>query len=185
MWLLRVEPIALKVVVFVLLLSATLVSGEESTERMVRSLLQGYEWKLDRKRFEVLPADAYKILIAISKTASEVSFVRARATAALRLFPNEEVFDYYSEQIRTNDSLILRRRVVEAMCEAFVNRRPVDLEVALSGMLEVKDPHLRTKVARCLGQIDSTSARRLLDLYSQSITDSWERKAAGLAGVKR
>ena len=136
------------VVLVVMLLSSALLASEESTESKVRGLLMGYEWKLERERFEALPADAYKILMAISNAASEVSFVRARAMAALRLFPNEEVFDYYAEQIRTNASPIQRRRVVEAMCEAFVNRRPVHLEQALSGMLEVDDPHLRTKVAR-------------------------------------
>ena len=143
--------------------------GDESTPA-VMPLLKGYEWQFNPDQFRALPADSYQELLRIAGSVDYPGYIRERALAALRIYPNDAVWSFMYGDLRNSTDIVRRRRLVEAMCAAFAGQRPRRVEDAIVNMLDSADAHLRVKVARCLGTLDSESAREQLDRYRSKIT---------------
>jgi hypothetical protein len=150
-------------------------AAENGAENDVMAHLQGYEWQIPSSPLPVRDAD--RILIEVASDESRPNFIRARAAAALTLYPTERVFDYYENQVRTAASVV-RRRSVDAMCVTFLPGKSARVESLVSPLLTSSDPHLRARSAHCLRNIESDSARQALSVYRNSVAE-WEATAAG------
>jgi len=164
---------------FIPLCPETHASDEE-----VLNLLQGYEWKLQEQAFHQLGEAAASSLIEIAEDDNQVNFIRARAAAALTLFPGDAAWDYYESEItvginRVAIDRVRRRQLVQNFCTSFALTRPQQVEAMVMPLLREPDAHLRAKSARCLSKINGAQSREALATYRASITEPWEARAAG------
>jgi len=155
----------------------------------VLPLLDGYEWQLNPARFEALPADTYLTLIEIANDDSTLSYTRGRVMVALALYENETVWLFFKNRLARSESTVQKRRAVEAICDVFLSSKTEHLKELLKPMLASSDVHLKTKAARCLGEViklspDSEVEAALL-AYRETIKENWERSAAGFNGKSR
>ena len=162
------------------------ISAPERSE--ILGLLQGYEWRLSPEAFSQFPADTYVTLIAIAGDDAEVAYIRGRARTALSLYRNDTVWQFFSDLIVDADVAVERRRATESICQLFLSSKPDPLKVNLVPLLDSNDIHLRTKAARCLGQINKAEPDAELESallgYRDRISESWERRAAGFGESK-
>jgi len=158
---------------------SALALESQASDEAVLSLLQGYEWQLQEEAFYPLGGAAARSLIEIAEDENQVNFIRARAATALTLFPGKEAWDYYEAEITLGTDKVRRRQLVQNFCVSFVLTRPQQVEAMVVPLLKEPDAHLRTKSARCLLQINRAQSRDALANYRESITDSWEMRAAG------
>lgn len=145
----------------------------------VLRLLQGYEWRIDATAFDHLGDDAFEVLLGIAEDPDVPGLFRERAFAALTLYPNDLVWRYFVTELEASRATVRRRRVVEALCQAFGDSRMAELEDLLLPYLDVRDAHLRTKVAKCLQHSTDTRVNEALDRYRSRIAEPWEARAAG------
>ncbi|HAK50684.1 MAG TPA: hypothetical protein DCM54_02100 [Gammaproteobacteria bacterium] len=146
--------------------------------------LQGYEWKLPAEPLREEGAQAELIRIASDRT--QPNFIRARAVAALTVYPSDEVWTFYSARITAASennpaNKVSRRRTVDALCSTFLPDRAEAIQVLLTPLLNEDDAHLRVRVAQCLENIDSHGAKSALGSYRSGIGESWELKAGRVA----
>jgi HEAT repeat protein len=155
-----------------------------ASDEVVLNLLQGYEWKLQEQAFHQLGEAAVGSLIEIAEDENQVNFIRARAAAALTLFPVDAAWDYYESEItvamdRVAMDRVRRRQLVQNFCTSFALTRPQQVEAMVMPLLREPDAHLRAKSARCLSKINGAQSREALATYRASITEPWEARAAG------
>lgn len=143
----------------------------------IMPLLKGYEWQFDPDKFKALPPDSYQALLQIARNRDHPGFIRERAMAALRLYPNDEVWAFFHEAVRNTADKVKRRRAVQAMCQAFAENHAGRVANAIVELLEDEDPHLRVKVARCLKILHSESTRERFERYRSRISKTWEATA--------
>jgi len=151
----------------------------QASDEGVLNLLQGYEWKLPEQAFHQLGEAAVSSLIEIAEDENQVNFIRARAAAALTLFPSDAAWDYYESEITVGINRVRRRQLVQNFCTSFALTRPQQVEAMVMPLLREPDAHLRVKSARCLSKIDGDQSREALATYRASITEPWEARAAG------
>jgi len=151
----------------------------QASDEGVLNLLQGYEWKLPEQAFHQLGEAAVSSLIEIAEDENQVNFIRARAAAALTLFPGDAAWDYYESEITVGINRVRRRQLVQNFCTSFALTRPQQVEAMVMPLLREPDAHLRVKSARCLSKIDGDQSREALATYRASITEPWEARAAG------
>lgn len=144
----------------------------------VMALLRGYEWDVSADRFEVLDGEPWPVLMEIARDETLPDYIRGRARAALTLYPNQEVWQFYRQQLGTETGGD-RRRVADAICEAFVDVRQEGVESVMKPLLGAEDAHLRSRAAICLNRIDSKTAQRAVQQYRQGIAEPWERRVIG------
>lgn len=142
----------------------------------VMSLLRGYEWEVPVDRFRQLGEDAYPRLLEIARDTSVPAFIRSRAAAALGLWPNDAVWDFYTERLHGEEPAVVRRRSADALCAAFRDQRTAAVEDLMISLLDAKAAHLRSRAAVCLTRIDTESAASALRAYRQGISQTWEDK---------
>ena len=155
----------------VLVMSMPVRAGE------VLDYLQGYEWEIPNIALPVVNAE--EELIRIANDQSQPGFIRARATSILTLYPSDRVWNFYISSINNPTDDIRRRRVVDALCSAFIDDRSGKLLELLAPLLNAEDAHLRVRVARCLRMMDNDTARSALSIYQVRTAHSWELDAAG------
>lgn len=153
-----------------------LLQGEQSSVQ-VMPLLKGYEWQFDADRFRALPPDSYRELLQIARNETLPRYMRERAMVALRIYPNDEVWTFFDDELSNAANSMRQRRAVVAMCQAFAIDRPQRVERAIIDMLGSEDPHLRVKVARCLKILNSESALQRFRSYRSKISEAWELQA--------
>lgn len=151
--------------------------AEDAGEDKVLGRLQGYEWQIPSSPLPVRDAD--RILISVADDENQPNFIRARAAAALTLYPTDPVFAFFENQLRSAASAVRRRRSVDAMCVTFLPDRSARVESLVSPLLASSDPHLRARSAHCLRNIGSDSALEALSAYRNSVALDWEASAAG------
>lgn len=151
----------------------------QASDEGVLNLLQGYEWKLQEQAFHQLGEAAVGSLIEIAEDENQVNFIRARAAAALTLFPGDAAWDYYESEITVGIDRVRRRQLLQNFCTSFALTRPQQVEAMVMPLLREPDAHLRAKSARCLSKIDGAQSREALATYRASITEPWEARAAG------
>lgn len=149
----------------------------------VMNLLKGYEWQVNVGAFHKLGAEAYVPLLKIAGDQDEVNLYRGRALAALTLYPNDSVWDFFAGRVASSDNQVQRRRTVEAICKTFRASRGADVAEILIPLLKTSDPQLRTKAARCLQGMQGEAVRRALTDYHKTIKQPWESRAAGFGGA--
>jgi hypothetical protein len=147
----------------------------------VMDLLQGYEWEVPKGPVPVKNAE--EELIRIASDSSQPNFIRARAAAALTVYPNDRVWEFYRAQITSSPVAsavrkVSRRRAIDALCTAFLPERSQAIQELIIPLLTEGDAHLRVRVAQCLLRIDSDAAKSALGNYRAGIGESWELKAA-------
>ncbi|MBD3648362.1 MAG: hypothetical protein HUJ31_13120 [Pseudomonadales bacterium] len=160
-----------------LLLAWAPLAGADARRDDVMSMLRGYEWEPALVR-GALNDETWPLLMDIAKDESLPRYIRSRASAALTQYPTEEVWQSYAERLDTETGAA-RRRVVDAICEGFVERREERVEVVMKPLLGATDAHLRSRAAICLERIDTESARRALQQYRQRVSSSWEAQLIG------
>lgn len=141
----------------------------------VMALLRGYEWDISADRFAALDGEPWSLLMEIARDDALPDYIRGRARAALTLYPNQQVWQFYRQQLGTETGGG-RRRVVDAICEAFVEVRGAGVENVMKPLLRADDAHLRSRAAICLERIDSETAQRAVQQYRQGIAEPWERQ---------
>ena len=119
-------------------------------------------------------------LIEIADDPDEINFIRSRATALLAYVPSNQVWQFFTHRISTDQDKIERRRNVDSFCLAFSGTRSGELIEKIGYLLDDDDAHLRIGVARCLKEIDSEQSARLLDAYGRKSLATWERRAVAL-----
>jgi len=169
------NPIRLTIFISTICLSSVGYAGESTS--LVIPLLKGYEWQFDADKFKALPPDSYMELLRIARSEDNPNFIRERAMAALRVYPNDAVWSFFDEEVQNFADIVKRRRGVQAMCQTFAEERPGRVEDAIADLLESEDPHLRVTVARCFKTLNSESALQRLSNYRSKISESWEAKA--------
>jgi hypothetical protein len=165
--------------IFTLLLAFASLPVLAADREDVLLRLQGYEWSLSEAGLKDLGSETAEVLLDIANDEEVFVVVRERAIAALTLFPRDEVFTFYLEQIETSQTQARKRRVVESICVAFWTVRPGDVESVFVPLLKSDDIHLRTKVARCMKDSQNRQTRDALNAYFASIELPWEAEAAG------
>lgn len=156
----------------------------QASDEGVLNLLQGYEWTLQEQAFHQIGEAAVSSLIEIAEDENQVNFIRARAAAALTLFPGDKAWEYYESEItvgtdRVAMDRVRRRQLVQNFCTSFALTRPQQVEAMVMPLLREPDAHLRVKSARCLSKINGAQSREALATYRASITEPWEARAAG------
>lgn len=179
------SPIRLTIFLFAIGFSGLHTAGHSAADERtadessapIMPLLKGYEWQFEADKFKALPPDSYQALLQIARNRDHPGFIRERAMAALRIYPNDEVWAFFNEAVRNTADKVKRRRAVQAMCQAFAENHAGRVENAIVELLEDEDPHLRVKVARCLKTLHSESARERFNGYRSRISKTWEAKA--------
>ncbi len=160
-------------------------------EAKVVALLNGYEWQLDEAAFRSLPDDCWKDLLRISKDKQYMKVIRARASIALTLYPNDAVWSRMHESLDDSgvrsgaavvNNLVLRRRAVEQMCRTFGVARPHEVEQQMIRLLEDADPHTRVKAAQCMQTVMTEAGVESLKAYRNRLKNvvgdnNWEYRA--------
>lgn len=163
--------------------SKSLANKNSVNKSQVLKYLKGYEWQLQADKLNQLGPGTDKALLEIAADRSEANFMRARAASALMLFQGEEVSTFYrNEIISLEGSSALRRQLVQNYCDAYWRTQPREVGAFVEPLLSESDVLLRTRSAKCLSRIDSVQSRKALSEYKESITDSWEMRAAGFVG---
>lgn len=165
--------------VLMILTRAGPASAEEPSREAVLTLLQGYEWRLDRPAFEALGPEVDKVLLLVARDDSVPRLIGARAAAALSMYPTDDVWAFYLARLRESSDPVQRRRTVDALCNAFAISRASDLVAELAPVLTGTNVQLRIRAARCLQALPGDLAAGSLEDYRLGITDSWELRAAG------
>lgn len=149
----------------------------------VLRLLEGYEWQLSQEAFDPLGSSVYLTLIDIIQDESLMTYTHGRATAALTLYRNETVWQFFLDGLEVATSTTQTRRAVESICEVFSDSKADQLGAVLVPLLLSEDVHVRTRTATCLGKVNRLSridaVTNALLAYHDSITESWEKRAAG------
>lgn len=161
---------------FLLIVTAPIMAADRQA---VLDRLQGYEWSLEEAGFDALGPETVDLLLDIARDEAVFVVARERAIAALTLFPQQDVLDFYVEQLDASPNQPRKRRVVESICAAFWPSRPADVEAIFVPLLESDDIHLRTKVARCIRDSENKETRDALNAYYETIELPWEAEAAG------
>lgn len=150
-----------------------------ASERVVASLLQGYEWSLDGKAMRALGPDTWQALMTIARDPAQGGVIRARALIALSLFDNDSVLHFFASELQAETSLVVRRNLVDAMCETFAGTRPAAVIATVAPLLDSGDAPERIRAARCLVRLDATTAGTALKRYREASRAAWEYEAAG------
>ena len=179
----KVGLIATIVMLVFLMLSTDSRAAVEAKHAELLALLQGYEWQLPRDKFEVLPAETYLALIDIAADEELMSFIRGRALLALSLYENETVWGFLTSLVADESNGNQRRRVIEVICDTFIEAKSKALSELLLPLLVSTDVHIKTKAAACLHQtnerLPSLAVMGELNRYDLEIKSEWERRAAG------
>lgn len=149
------------------------------TEAEVLILLRGYEWELDVEALKSLPGGAEDVLLDIARNGEHPDYIKSRAVVALAQFPGDRVWTFLAGEL-TNAAPIVRRRLIDIICQTFSADRPAQVEAMISDYLTQPDAHLRVTVARCLQSIGSVSAIEAIQRYQKATggtAESWERNA--------
>ena len=115
-------------------------------------------------------------LLAIARDESQPNFIRARATAELERYPNEQTWDFLASQVTSSEG-ITRRRAVDNLCAIFVAEREGAVMELLASPLADADPHLRIRAATCLRRMESARAAGMLKNW-RAAAEPWEVEAA-------
>lgn len=145
----------------------------------VVGLLRGYEWHPDKAALDRLGPDVYRALIDIAGDNTATNLVRGRAMAALTLYPNDEVWAWFAGAVSDTADGARRRRLVDAMCDAFAAGKGDAVESLVAPLLAAGDVHLRISAAKCLRKVGGSRAEAALAAYRQGIRQPWEARAAG------
>ena len=146
----------------------------------VMGLLQGYEWKAPEVLEVSLQADdAEEQLSGIASDETQPKFIPVRAlTTALTVYPSDRVWAIYSARIKTAHESpadkVSRRRTVDAICKSFLIDRVGLMPTSLPNE---EDAYLRIRLAQCLENIESETAKSVLGIYRAGIGDLREFKA--------
>jgi len=159
------------------------VQGDLRQQRVMQ-LLRGFEWQLDEQAFLLLPDNCWEELLQISNDRNVKKLIRARAAAALTLYPNDKVWYELVSRISYDRSRVMRRRSTEQVCKAFSDSRARAVEEKMISLLADKDPQVRVLAARCLQPGKSEAASSALTMFRSELDraeDSrfWEFEAAG------
>jgi hypothetical protein len=170
-----------RVLILVLLVFSATAGAEDDA---ALDLLQGYEWQLSENKLSRLGPDAYHAFLDIAQDETQVNFIRARAVTVLTNFSNEEVWEYFSAELKSDPrsaskAKTQRRQLVEGLCDSFLESRPIRVGDVLIPLLETNDVHLKTKIANCLQSVNSVQAGHALAKYHSKISAPWELEAAG------
>jgi hypothetical protein len=97
-------------------------------EDRVLRLLRGFEWRLDIESFRALPNNCWEDLIRIVNDARFMKITRSRASVALTLFANDNVWLHMLSQLAadfpgSSENAVMRRRAVDQLCETFAVAR--------------------------------------------------------------
>ncbi|MBF0288694.1 MAG: HEAT repeat domain-containing protein [SAR324 cluster bacterium] len=149
-------------------------------QERVRALLEGYEWKLEAKRFQQLPENTDLELMAIIKDSkSQPAYYQFRALTALRLYPNTRVAHFFEQYLKQNEPPTRLRRALESYGIAFSSNFPEQVERISGNFLKHPDAHLRIAAARILKKMNRQTSRQLLEQYLTQETEKWIHQAIG------
>ncbi|MFT6433560.1 MAG: hypothetical protein ACJAVI_001602 [Candidatus Azotimanducaceae bacterium] len=156
-------------------------------EARVLPLLRGFEWRLDIESFRALPNNCWEDLIRIANDARFMKITRSRASVALTLFANDNVWLHMMSQLAadfpgSSENAVMRRRAVDQLCETFAVARSDAVAGKMIPLLEEVDPQLRVRAAQCLQLMATESGKKALLEYKTKLERSaaesdWELEA--------
>jgi hypothetical protein len=156
-------------------------------EDRVLRLLRGFEWRLDIESFRALPNNCWEDLIRIANDARFMKITRSRASVALTLFANDNVWLHMMSQLAadfpgSSENAVMRRRAVDQLCETFAVARSDAVAGKMIPLLEEVDPQLRVRAAQCLQLMATESGKKALLEYKTKLERSaaesdWELEA--------
>jgi len=171
-----------KIYRFLFLLSVMMMTagaGADSKSDNAKARLSGYEWQLPAS----IPTEEQVYFEQIAADAAEPSFIRSRAIQVLTLFPTGRTEAFFKAAIHNSKDSLLRRRLVDNYCLAFVERKPEAVAEQLTPLLYADDPHLRVACARCLDRMNHSAVRVVLKEWVATRENDWEVVKSGLSGT--
>lgn len=151
--------------------------GEPPSQKEVKSLLEGYEWRIDVAKFNALGDDVDLTLIEIVEEPSPMlNFYRLRALEVLRFYPKPRVAEFLENYVQTQNNSARVARAFNSFAKNFSEVAPERVQRMATHLLKHENPRLRISAVKALRKIKTDNARKMIQAQLEKETKPWVLK---------